>query len=141
MSDAKKTVEQFWARFESGNVAECAELIDADCHFKMPGMEMRDRNAILGMLTAYRTAFPDLRHQVTHAIESGDAVALELTVQGTHTGPMQTPAGTIPATGRKVTWDSCDYIRVRNGKVFSWHVYHDPSAFFAALGLPPGSGR
>jgi ketosteroid isomerase-like protein len=139
MQSAKQIVDQFWSRFESGDLASLAELIDSDCHFRMPGMEMRDRNALLGMLGAYRTAFPDLRHRQLHAIESGDTVAIELIAEGTHTGPMQTPQGTIPATGRKVTWESCDYVRLRDGKIFSWHVYHDPTAFFAALGLQPGA--
>jgi hypothetical protein len=51
---------------------------------------------------------------------------------------MQTPAGTVPPTGKKVVWESCDYIRVKNGKLASWHVYHDPNRFLTALGLPPG---
>jgi ketosteroid isomerase-like protein len=138
MKSAKQIVEQFWAHFESGNFAALTDSIDADCHFRMPGMEVRDRNALLGMLTAYHTAFPDMRHRALHSVESGDTVAIELTVEGTHTGPMQTPQGTIPATGRKVTWESCDYVRIRDGKIFSWHVYHDPTPFFAALGVGGG---
>jgi ketosteroid isomerase-like protein len=139
MQSAKQIVDQFWTRFESNDLASLTELIDPDCHFRMPGMEVRDRNALVGMLAAYRTAFPDLRHRTLHSIESGDTVAIELIAEGTHTGPMQTPQGTIPATGRKVTWESCDYVRLRNGKIYSWHVYHDPTAFFVALGLAPGA--
>ena len=141
MKSAKQIVDQFWTSFEAGNLAALAEYIHPDCHFRMPGMEVRDRNALLGMLTAYHAAFPDMRHRPSHSVESGDTVAVELTVEATHTGPMQTPQGTIPATGRKVTWESCDYIRVRDGKVFSWHVYHDPTAFFTALGLAPGGAK
>jgi ketosteroid isomerase-like protein len=141
MKSAKEIVEQLWSHFESGNVAALTELIHPDCHFRMPGMEVRDRNAVVGMLGAWRTAFPDMRHAAVHSVESGDTVAIELTVQGTHTGPMQMPQGTIPATGRKVSWESCDYVRVREGKVLSWHVYHDPGAFYAALGLAQEAGR
>ena len=87
------------------------------------------------MLGAYRTGFPDLKHRVIDVVESGDTIAIELVVEATHTGPMHTPNGVIPATGKRVTWDSCDYIKVRGGKIVSWHVYHDPAAFYAALGL------
>jgi ketosteroid isomerase-like protein len=132
---AKEIVDQFWIHFESGNLNALAEHLHPDCQFRMPGVEVRDRNALLGMLAGYRTAFPDLRHRAHHSVESGDTVAIELTAEGTHTGPMQTPEGTIPATGKRVTWESCDYIRIRDGKIFSWHVYHDPTAFFSALGL------
>jgi ketosteroid isomerase-like protein len=141
MKSAKQIVDQFWTSFESGNLAALAELMHPDCHFRMPGVELHDRNAVLGMMAGYHAAFPDMRHRTSHSVESGDTVAIELVVEGTHSGPMQTPQGTIPATGRKVTWQSCDYIRLRDGKVFSWHVYHDPTAFFAALGLAPGAGQ
>jgi predicted ester cyclase len=103
----------------------------------MPGAEMRGRDGIMGLLMAYRVAFPDLSHDIQSFVENGDTVAVEVIVRGTHTGPMQTPQGTIPASGKRVTWDSCDYIKVRGGKLVSWHVYHDPASFYAALGVTP----
>lgn len=137
MSDAKRLTDQFWNHFEAGRLAELAELVDPDCDFKMPGMAFRGREPLLGMLAGYRAAFPDLRHRVTHHVEADDTVALELIVEGTHTGPMQTPQGTVPATGKTVTWESCDYIRVRDGRVVSWHVYHDTVPFLTAMGVLP----
>jgi predicted ester cyclase len=87
------------------------------------------------MLTAYRAAFPDLRHRMLGHVEAGDTIAVELIAEGTHTGTMQTPQGPVPATGARVVWESCDYIRVRDGKLASWHVYHDTVPFLTALGL------
>jgi len=77
----------------------------------------------------------DLQHHARHHVENNDTIALDLEVSGTHTGPMHTPTATIPPTGRRVVWDSCDYVRVRGGKIVARHVYHDPAPFFAALGL------
>jgi ketosteroid isomerase-like protein len=48
-----------------------------------------------------------------------------------------TPQGSFPATGKKFVWDSCDVVRVRNGKVFTWHVYHDMVPFLMGLGALP----
>jgi ketosteroid isomerase-like protein len=76
-------------------------------------------------------------HHVRHFVESEGAIAVELEVTGTHTGPMQTPQGTVPPTGKKVVWDSCDYVRTRGGKIVSLHVYHDSVPFLTALGLMP----
>jgi ketosteroid isomerase-like protein len=137
MTQVKQVTDRFWQLFESNQLDALDALIDPDCHFKMPGMDLRGSAALRGMLAGYRVAFPDLRHHVKSHVESGDTIAIELEVTGTHTGPMQTPGGTVPATGKKIVWESCDYIRVRNGKVFSWHVYHDPAPFMAALGLGP----
>jgi ketosteroid isomerase-like protein len=138
MAELKSLTDRFWQHFENGELQKLDGLIDDDCLFKMPGMEMRGRAAVQGMLAGYRAAFPDLHHTVKHFVEAGDTIAIQLEVVGTHTGPMQTPEGTIPATGKRVVWDSCDYIRVKNGRFISWQAYHDPTAFMKALGLLPG---
>jgi predicted ester cyclase len=137
MSDAKTVVDRVWQIMEAGKLEELSQVVGPDCHFKMPGMEFRGIDALRGMLTAYLAAFPDLKHEVRHHVQSGDTIALELLVTGTHRGPMAMPQGTVPATGKKVTWESCDYVRVSGGKVVSWHVYHDPMPFLAALGIIP----
>jgi ketosteroid isomerase-like protein len=137
MSSNKTVVDRFWDLFESNRLAELPDLFHSDCHFRMPGMEVRGGAAVLQLLSAYRAAFPDLRHVVKHSIESGETIAVELVATGTHTGPMQTPQGTVPPTGNTVVWESCDYIAVRGGKIASWHVYHDTVPFLTALGLLP----
>ena len=138
MTQAKSMTDRLWQLFEANRFDEVSELFAPDCHFKMPGADIAGRAALVQMLRAYRAAFPDLRHSVKHCVESGDTIALELEVTGTHTGPMQTPQGTVPATGKKVVWESCDYVRVADGVIKSWHVYHDSVPFLTALGLLPG---
>jgi predicted ester cyclase len=135
MGGAKELADKVWQIVESKQLDRLPEVIAADCHFKMPGMEFRGIGAVKEMLGAYMTAFPDLKHEVHHHVESADTIALELTVRGTHTGPMHTPQGSIRGTGKKVIWESCDYLRVKDGKIASWHVYHDPMPFLTALGL------
>jgi steroid delta-isomerase-like uncharacterized protein len=137
MTQAKSIVDRLWQLFESDKIDELSALLAPDCHFKMPGMDLAGRAPMLQMLRGYRTAFPDLHHSVKHAVEAGDTIALELEVSGTHLGPMQTPQGSVPATGKKVVWESCDYVRVANGVIKSWHVYHDSVPFLTALGLMP----
>jgi ketosteroid isomerase-like protein len=137
MTNAKQVTDKFWQLFEAGDLDAIEPLLDPDFSFKMPGAEMRGFAAMKAMLTGYRVAFPDLSHKVKHFVESGDTVALELDVKGTHTGPMITPAGPIPPSGKQVVWESCDYIRVRGGRILSWHVYHDSSALQAALAPQP----
>jgi predicted ester cyclase len=137
MTDTKGLIDRFWDLFERNRLDELSELIHADCDFKMPGMSFRGKDALLALLRGYREAFPDLRHTVRDHVVSDQGIALELLVEGTHQGPMVTPQGVIPPTGKKVVWDSCDFIRVSAGKVAAWHVYHDPLPFLTALGLAP----
>jgi ketosteroid isomerase-like protein len=135
MGNAKKIVDQVWEAMETKQLDKLASLLDAELHFKMPGMEGRGIEPFKQMLTGYLTAFPDLSHRVKAEIEMGDWIAVELDASGTHTGPMHTPNGTVAATGKKVVWESCDFVRVRNGKILSWHVYHDPTQMLTALGM------
>jgi ketosteroid isomerase-like protein len=137
MGESKKIVDRVWEIMESKSLDRLVDVVEPDCEFQMPGMAFKGAAALRQMLVGYLTAFPDLRHHVRHFVESEGAIAVELEVTGTHTGPMQTPQGTVPPTGKKVVWDSCDYVRTRGGKIVSWHVYHDSVPFLTALGLLP----
>ena len=99
---------------------------------------MRGEAQILGMFQAYLSAFPDFAVHTLHAIESADTYAAESRFEGTHRGPLVSSQGNIPATGRRVSWQSADIVRVSDGKIVSWHVYHDPIPLLAQLGVAQG---
>jgi predicted ester cyclase len=106
-------VERFWSAFEANEIGDA-------------------------MLVGWRTAFPNLRHEVVDVVESGDTVAVELVVKGTHEGAMMMPDGNeIPATGREFVWESVEWIKLRDGKIASWRVYQDMVPFLTTLGLMP----
>ena len=136
----KHVVDSFWRAFASRKLAEAfGHHMTADCEFVMPGAPpMKGEAEIRGMFEAYVTAFPDFAAETVHAIESEDTYAAETRFAGTHRGALASPQGSIPATGRRVTWQSADIIRVRDGKIASWHVYHDPIPLLAQLGVAQG---
>src|SRR6185503_20259150 len=86
MSTLTQIVDRVWDAIENNQLKKLADVVDADVHFKMPGIEANGLAALEQMLGAYLTAFPDLKHRVTHTIEAGDNIALQLVVTGTHTG-------------------------------------------------------
>jgi ketosteroid isomerase-like protein len=90
----------------------------------------------------------EITDRVWDAVESGELGALDELAQpdiefrgvgaATHgLGELRGPQGDIPATGRPVLWESADYLRVRDGKIASWHVYTDTMAMLVQLGLAP----
>lgn len=83
----------------------------------------------------WANAFPDGRITVDRVIEAGDLVVVEYTGRGTHTGPLETSMGSVPATGRSVTLHFCDVNEVRDGKVHKQTTYGDSGALMAQLGL------
>jgi steroid delta-isomerase-like uncharacterized protein len=82
-------------------------------------------------------AFPDGRVELTNLVASGDTVVTEYTGRGTNTGPLRTPEGEIPPTGRSVELAMCDVSRVEGGKIVAARSYYDSSSLIRQLGLLP----
>lgn len=134
MTDLTTKLEAFWKAYEAGDVAKATEAFAPDCEMVMPGMPpLKGAAAVRAMFEAWRGALPDMRHETVHGIEAGDTYAGETRFTGTHTGPLRTPAGELPPTRRSVSWQSADVVRFREGRIASWHVYHDAGALFAQL--------
>jgi steroid delta-isomerase-like uncharacterized protein len=81
-------------------------------------------------------AFPDVQQTANSVMEQGDVVAAEFTVRGTHTGPLATPEGEIPATGREVELRGASFARLNaDGKISEEHRYYDVAGLAAQLGI------
>ena len=102
------------------------------------GATFRGRDGIRGYNMMWAEAFPDGRITVDRVIASGDTVVAEYTGNGTHTEPLVTSGGTIPATGRSVTLHFCDIYDIRDGKIHTQHTYGDSGSLMAQLGLTAG---
>lgn len=84
---------------------------------------------------SWATGFPDGRITIDNMFAAGDTVVVEFTGHGTHTGPLVSSMGEIPATGRSVTLKLCDVVEFRDGKVASQRTYFDSGSLMAQLGL------
>ena len=82
-------------------------------------------------------AFPDASIRVVSTVEAGDTIVTEGVYGGTHTGPLDSPQGTVPPTGRAIDLPFVDIFRVRDGKAVVHHLYFDQLTFMAQLGLMP----
>ncbi|HEV2712559.1 MAG TPA: nuclear transport factor 2 family protein [Gaiellaceae bacterium] len=112
-----------------------------DAEFVMPGgIKLRGREQA-DVLRAFWEALPDVTLTWETHVESGSMVAGEGLLAGTHTGPLRTPQGEIPATGRGVKLPYAFVRRVEGGKIASEHLYFDQMDFLGQLGaLPQASG-
>src|SRR5689334_8836515 len=100
MREPIDVVARTWELFETGNFDDLGEVFAEKCEFSMPGTTLTSPQAIGPYVKAWWDAFPDLKHTVLGSVQAGDTVATELRIVGTHTRPMQSPNGVIPATGR-----------------------------------------
>jgi steroid delta-isomerase-like uncharacterized protein len=90
---------------------------------------------VIAAWQSWGAAFPDSHATVENAFASGGKVVLELRWRGRHTGPMQTPDGEIPATGKIVEFRACEVIEMEGGKAKSMRHYLDMLAMMQQLGL------
>ena len=98
------------------------------------GMTFNGKNEFMGFMQGFKTAFPDMEIKHTNIISNGKNVAVEFTAQGTHNGPLQTPAGAIPPTGKPVTFTVAEFMVWENGKLQSLHNYQDAGSIMRQIG-------
>jgi ketosteroid isomerase-like protein len=67
--------------------------------------------------------YPDIHRELHRVNVLGDMVAVELSIQGTFLGPLQTPGGTVEPTGAKVNGPCADFWYLRNGKIEMFNCY------------------
>ena len=83
----------------------------------------------------YATAFPDMHRELHTFYVTGDVVIVQLSLQGTHLGPLVTPQGTVPPTGRKMDAPCCDVFELQDGKIKRFDCYAEGSVIARQLGL------
>jgi hypothetical protein len=62
-------------------------------------------------------AFPDSKATFVREFASGETAVFEIAWKGTHTGPLQTPTGIIPASNKPIEMPACQVVQVEGGKV------------------------
>ena len=86
------------------------------------------------------TPFPDANVEVVNLVAADEWVVVEAIGRGTHTGPLPSPEGEVPATGKSITLPFCSTLRVRDGKAVSGRDYYNLAAVMMQLGLLPELG-
>jgi steroid delta-isomerase-like uncharacterized protein len=89
----------------------------------------------------WKEAFPDAQGIVKAGYADGNTVTLELTWDGTNSGPMRTPDGQeLPPSNRRATVNACQVIEVEDGKIQSVHHYFDLMTLLAQIGAMEQAG-
>jgi len=76
-----------------------AEATIADPQFQDP---ITGTAAIARDVTDWFGSFPDVEATLTRTVVNGSGYAAEWSMRGTHKGPLVTPEGPIPATGKSI---------------------------------------
>jgi uncharacterized protein (TIGR02246 family) len=109
-----------------------------DVVWETPAGVLRGHDEVRAFVEPFHAACPDGHHEVVHAYTVDDDTAvIEGRWSGTHTGPLATPQGEIPPTGRSVSLPFVIVARRKPGTDLAARVavYQDMLGFMAQLGL------
>jgi steroid delta-isomerase-like uncharacterized protein len=105
------------------------------------GRRVEGIDAYIELAKGWKTAFPDVTGTIHNAIVSGDTVAQEIRWDATHTGPMQTPDGTIEPTGKRISIDASVWYRFDGGRTRELHHYLDVLMLLQQIGATPAAAH
>ncbi len=138
MGDAVETARQHDDAFNAQDANARRATESPDIQAILPGgMMLQGPDQTLQVSRLFWEAFPDAQLVWENQIQSGDMVAVEGFLTGTHTGPFRTPQGEIPPSGNQIKLRYASIKRVGEEKVVSDHVYFDQMEFLQQIGAMP----
>ncbi len=97
---------------------------------------LKGQEAIRKDIEDFFQAFPNIQTKVVNVVASGDIIASEAEMSGTHKGPLVTPTGSIPATNRSMMMRIGRFNRIdAQGKITECNRYYDLAGIMMQLGL------
>jgi predicted ester cyclase len=86
---------------------------------------------------ALHGAFSYLRADVLQVVDDTESVAVAFVMRGRHTGPYETPFGTIQPTGSEVQIRTIDVLTITDGRISAIWVNADDLGTLRQLGWQP----
>jgi steroid delta-isomerase-like uncharacterized protein len=129
------TVRAVYEGFNSGNVPMLLDLVTDD--FELAdialGMSWHGKQGWADWLQNWAVSMPDAKTRVDSITAQGDTVVVEHTGGGTQTGPLNTPAGVIPPTGKKIQLRFAEVFELCDGKIKVMRAYWDSASLMRQL--------
>jgi steroid delta-isomerase-like uncharacterized protein len=141
MGEAQELGQRWFETVKLGDPDAVQAIVADDIDFLAAGQPLTDREQIAGFVSGYKTAFSDMDFVIRSWVEQGDTAVAEGSFTGTHDGPMQSPMGEVPPTGRSVDLPFTTVFQARDGKLTAHRAYWDNGAFMMQLGLMPPPGQ
>jgi steroid delta-isomerase-like uncharacterized protein len=139
--DNVKVVRSLYEYYGRKDIEAAAALVSDDFEWiVMPfGQTVTGQEGFKQMFGGFGIPFPDSTINVKNSVDGGDCVVMEYDFAGTHNGPLTTPAGEIPATGKPINIPGCEVYQLRHGKIVRLHTYFDVPTMMQQIGFMPSS--
>ncbi len=123
--------------FNASDWDACKAILTQDSVYDEVGTSrcLTGHDEIISALQGWREGMPDVKGTVDSAVATGNTVVLEITWQGTQTGPLPGPNGTIAPTGKQQTTRAGWVMNFDGGRVHRSRHYFDMLSFMKQLGV------
>lgn len=120
----KEISEAWYKNVDAGNYDEVRKLMDSNYSFTNSMSSIpADGDTHIAMLTAFSTAFKDMKHVFTQSVSEGEWIVVYGTVTGIHSGEF---AGIAPTTNTMFnTW--MHMFHIVNNKVVDAYFEMNPA--------------
>jgi steroid delta-isomerase-like uncharacterized protein len=131
MSSRSTAILDAWnGAWGDGDVAAFRGLL-ADDYVRHSKSGSEDFASLQKTIEATHEAFPDIKTEILHIVETGDSAAIHWQSRGTHHGSFMN----VPPTGRQFTVYGASFLRFEDGKIAEEWIVWDPREMLAALGI------
>jgi len=133
VANSGATIKTWIAAMVKGDLDHAPYADDAET--SDPTGKYKGKKQILDSFKVWKTAFPQGTAEVTNQIVQGDHVTSEVVYKATHTGPLVSPTGTIPATNKPIVLKTMLVSSFRDGLIQRERTYFDQADLMRQLGI------
>jgi len=98
---------------------------------------VKGRDEVVKIWTEWKQAFPDAKATIQNIFASGNRAVVEILWEGTHTGDMMGPGGTIPASGKRIQQRASMVVTAEGNQLKEVHHYFDLMSLLQQIGAMP----
>jgi steroid delta-isomerase-like uncharacterized protein len=137
--NADAVIQTLFDTFNQREFGQAAALVTQDFELQdlALGMTLHGPAGLTQWFQGFVTAGPDARAQLLRTMGAGEWIASEHVGRFTHTGPLVTPSGEFPPTGRSVEIRFAEVYQIKDGKIALLRAYYDGATLMRQLGLMP----
>lgn len=134
-----QTVKRVYEYFNTKNADGLMSLVTDD--FELVdialGITWKGKQGWGEWLQNWAVSLPDALTELKTVTATDQRIVTEHTGRGTHTGPLTTPIGVIPPTGKRIELSFAEVYIMRDGKIRMMRAYWDTGTLMRQLGLVP----
>jgi steroid delta-isomerase-like uncharacterized protein len=95
---------------------------------------LEGQEAIVEANRGWKEAFPDAAGKIERTMADNGTVTLELTWQGTQSGPLHMPGGDIPASNHRIDLKAAQVFEIEGERIREARHYYDLTTLLRQIG-------